>query len=212
MIKNISIENRWIGLLLIVYLVGLVGIGVPSFRSLFLPLTPLNLLLTLVVFYKVNNDFSERFLILSLLIFILGYSIEAIGVATGLLFGNYEYGTPLGFKIFKTPIMIGVNWLFLTLSTYGIIQYFSKKAIWLILLPPFLMVGLDFFVEPVAMALGFWEWKNDTIPFQNYVMWFFTSLLIHALIYFFRPKINAKISFVIFGIQVVFFGILNFIL
>jgi putative membrane protein len=44
--------------------------------------------------------------------------------------------------------------LFLALSTYGIVQYFTKKSLWLILLPP-LMTALDYFVEPVAMALGF---------------------------------------------------------
>ncbi len=209
MIKNISIENRWIGLLLIVYFVGLIGMSVPSLRSLFLPLTPLNLLLTLVVFYKVNKDFSERFLILSLLVFTIGYSVEAVGVATGVLFGNYQYGTPLGFKVFETPIMIGVNWLFLAFSSYGVVQYFTKKTFWLILLPPFLMVGLDFLVEPVAMKLGFWSWENNIIPFQNYAMWFVTSLFIHLMISLFKPKINSKISFVIFGVQIVFFSVLN---
>jgi putative membrane protein len=43
----------------------------------------------------------------------------------------------------------------LALSTYGIVQYFTKKSLWLILLPPLLMTALDYFVEPVAMALGF---------------------------------------------------------
>ena len=99
----------------------------------FLP-SALNLLLTLVVFYKMNNNFSGKFLILSAIIFLIGFSVEAVGVATGVLFGNYEYGAPFGFKIFETPLMIGVNWLFLALSTYGIVQYFTKKAILLILI------------------------------------------------------------------------------
>jgi putative membrane protein len=30
------------------------------------------------------------------------------------------------------------------------------------------MTALDYFVEPVAMALGFWHWENDVIPLQNY--------------------------------------------
>lgn len=71
------------------------------------------------------------------------------------------------------------------------------------------MTGLDFLVEPVAMKLGFWSWENGIIPLRNYVMWFATSILIHGLIYLFRPKINAKISFVIFIAQVIFFGLLN---
>jgi putative membrane protein len=212
MIKNISIDNRWIGLLLLFYFFGLLGISSVEYSNLFLPLTPLNLMLTLFVFYKVNKDYSKRFLILCCLIFFIGFSVEAIGVLTGILFGSYTYGSVFGFKIFETPLMIGVNWLFLALSSYGIVQYFTKKAIWLILLPPLLMTALDFLVEPVAMELGFWRWENDIIPFQNYLMWFLTSIFIHGLIYLFRPDINAKISFVVITVQVIFFGILNMVI
>jgi putative membrane protein len=74
------------------------------------------------------------------------------------------------------------------------------------------MTTLDFIVEPVAMKLGFWVWENDVIPTQNYIMWFTTSIIIHGIIYLFRPKINAKISFIIFTAQVVFFGILNVVI
>lgn len=209
MIKNISIENRWIGLLLLFYFFGTLGISLEEYKNFFLPLTPLNLLLTLIVFYKVNKDFSKHFLILSALIFLIGFSVEAIGVKTGVLFGIYSYGNIFGFKIFETPLIIGVNWLFLSLSTHGVVQYFTKKAIWLVLIPPLLMTGLDFLVEPIAMKLGFWNWENNVIPLQNYVMWFATSFLIHVLIYLFYPKINAKISFLVFIAQVIFFGFLN---
>jgi putative membrane protein len=212
MIKTISLENRWIGLLLLFYFFGLLGMSFVQYRDFFLPLTPFNLLLTLVVFYKINQDYSNKFLILSFLIFLIGFSVEAIGVATGVLFGNYAYGAPFGFKFFETPIMIGVNWLFLALSTYGVVQYFTNKALWLILLPPVLMTSLDFLVEPVAMKLDFWNWENEIIPLQNYLMWFITSIFIHGLIYFFRPKINPKISFIIIGTQLLFFGILSLVL
>jgi putative membrane protein len=39
-------------------------------------------------------------------------------------------------------------------------------------------------------------------------MWFATSVIIHDLIYYFRPKINSKISFVLFLAQLFFFGVL----
>jgi bisanhydrobacterioruberin hydratase len=212
MIKNISIENRWIGLLLLFYFFGALGMAMPQFRELFLALTPVNLLLTLVVFYKVNKDFSGKFLLLSGLIFLIGFSVEAIGVATGVLFGSYEYGEPFGFKIFETPVMIGANWLFLSLSTYGVVRHFSKKGLWLIIVPPLLMTALDVLVEPIAIKLDFWSWENNIIPIQNYVMWFITSLVIHSIVYFFKPTINAKISFVVLGVQIVFFWGLNLVL
>jgi putative membrane protein len=212
MIKKISKEKQWIGLLLLFYFFGLLGMSFETYKDLFLPLTPLNLILTLFVFYKLNKDYSLKFFILSTLIFLIGFSVEAIGVATGILFGSYTYGSVFGFKIFETPLLIGVNWLFLALSTYGVVQYFTKKALWLILLPAFLMTALDFLVEPVAVHLGFWHWENDIIPLQNYGMWFLTSVAIHAMTYVFRPKINSKISFVIVSVQLLFFGILSLLI
>jgi len=212
MITSNSLENRWIIILLLFYFFGLLGICIPATRDIFLTLTPLNLFITLAVFYKVNKDYSQRFFMLSLLVFVLGFSVEGIGVATGVLFGNYSYGSAFGFKLIETPVMIGVNWLFLALSTYGIVQFFTNKGIWLILLPPVLMTFLDLIVEPVAMKLGFWSWKNDIIPLQNYAMWFLTSIIIHSIIYLFKPKINAKISFIIIGISAFFFGFLNIFL
>jgi len=210
MIKNITTENRWIGLLLLFYLFGTIGIASAEFRHLFLPLTPFNLMLTLFIFYKLNNDYSKRSLILFAIVFLIGYAVEAIGVATGVLFGSYAYGAFFGFKFFETPLLIGVNWLFLSLSTHGAVQYFTKNPLFLIVVPALLMTGLDFFIEPVAMKLGFWGWENDTIPFQNYVMWFATSAFIHGIIYLFRPKINAKISFVVLFAQFAFFVTLYF--
>ena len=112
MIKKISTENRWIGLLLLFHFFGLLGMSFAAYKNLFLTLTPLNLLLTLLVFFKLNKDFSTKFIMLSLLIFLIGFSVEAIGVATGVLFGNYTYGGVFGYKLFETPILIGVNWLF----------------------------------------------------------------------------------------------------
>jgi hypothetical protein len=51
MIKNISIENRWIGLCF--YSIFFVTRNSPpGYRNLFLPLSPLNLILTLAIFIK----------------------------------------------------------------------------------------------------------------------------------------------------------------
>jgi len=69
MIKSNSIENRCISVLLLFYF-GLLGICIPATRELFITLTPLNLFITLANFYKINKDYSPRFLMLSLLVFL----------------------------------------------------------------------------------------------------------------------------------------------
>ncbi|WP_088322842.1 carotenoid biosynthesis protein [Polaribacter tangerinus] len=212
MIEKTNKNKQWIILLLLFYFFGLLGISLEITRGYFLPLTPLNLLITLFVFLKVTDNFNKKFILLSTIIFLVGFSVEAVGVATGVLFGSYSYGDAFGPKIFETPLLIGVNWLFLAFSSYGIVQYFTKKTFFLICIPALLMTGLDFLVEPIAIKLGFWNWENNVIPLQNYVMWFVTSICIHSIIYLFKPALNTKISFIVFAAQLFFFGILNLVL
>jgi putative membrane protein len=40
------------------------------------------------------------------------------------------------------------------------------------------MVGVDVFIEPVAMANDFWSWKDDVVPMQNYLGWGILSFLL----------------------------------
>ena len=48
----------------------------------------------------------------------LGFGVEVIGVETGLLFGDYEYGSGLGPKVLKVPMLMGVLWWILLLGTH----------------------------------------------------------------------------------------------
>ena len=39
------------------------------------------------------------------------------------------------------------------------------------------MLFIDFFIEPVAPTLDFWEFKDSIVPLSNYSGWFITGLL-----------------------------------
>ena len=102
--------------LTIIYIVGIIGICSP-FQYYFLILTPINLLLTFFFIVKAHKNLNlENIVVLTILI-LTTWTIEAIGVNTGEIFGAYGYGKVLGFKIFSTPPMIGINWAILVLGT-----------------------------------------------------------------------------------------------
>lgn len=193
----------------IIYLVGILGLIHPIYKEQFLQLTPLNLLLTFAVLVWKNKNFRPSFLILLLLIFFIGYFVEIAGVSTGILFGEYDYGPVLGFKLFDVPLMIGINWIILSLSSYGIVSSFVQNRFFIVLFSSLLMTFLDVLIEPVAMHFNFWSWENDVIPMQNFIMWFIVSVCIQLLMVFFKTKINRNISYLVFGIQLLFFSILN---
>ncbi len=198
--------------LIIIYSVGLVGISLTAWRDVVLPLTPLNLLLTLAVLLFQNRPISARTTALLALIFSIGFFVEVAGVATGILFGVYEYGETLGYKFFDVPLVIGINWLFLSICSHAIANRFTKKPLILIPVASALMVALDVLVEPIAIQLDFWHWAGGEIPIQNYVMWFLTALIIHTLMYFSRITWRFSPAIFVFSLQVVFFAVLNLVL
>jgi putative membrane protein len=205
---NYSKVNISIVILFIFHVVGVVGLS-SDYQDLFLRLTPLNLLLSLGLFIWANNDFSVQFYKVVAILFALGFLVEVIGVSTGVLFGEYTYGATLGFKLFETPLMIGVNWILLSLASFGISSFFLKKQLPIILLSSLLMVLMDVLIEPIAISLDFWTWALGDIPLQNYVMWFFVSFIMNAIMSFNRLKIDYKISFGLLLSQILFFTLLS---
>ncbi len=143
--------------------------------------------------------------------FSVGMASEWIGVHSGLLFGDYQYGENLGFKIFEVPFSIGINWAVLSFISADIAKRITKKRYLLAILASSLMVGLDILMEISAPALDFWEFSGGVVPFKNYLTWFFIALLIHIFI---TPKMegeNAKFSGHLLGSQYVFFLVYLFL-
>ena len=51
----------------------------------------------------------------------------------------------------------------------------------LVLLAAALATAFDFLLEPVAVRLDYWRWRDGVIPLQNYVAWFLTAGLVAIL-------------------------------
>ncbi|MDW7694972.1 carotenoid biosynthesis protein [Flammeovirgaceae bacterium SG7u.111] len=198
-LPNISIQRGALGFLFALHFFGVLGIHVPfmaeSLRQLtpfesFLSLTPLNLLLTCGILLLFHKEWNKNFVTFILLCVSVGFFIELLGVSTGLVFGEYEYGGVLGPKLWGTPPMIGVNWLILVYASGSIVSglpvgNWAKAA-----MGAALMVGLDVLIEPVAMHFGFWYWVNNTVPMLNYLAWFAVSFVL--VFAFLKLKFNKK--------------------
>lgn len=210
-------SNKWFYIhtfnLIIIYIVGVFGIVCTSEtdRQLFLQLTPVNLSVTTFFTLLFHQKWNRNFILSSLLIFLIGFFIEVIGVKTQLIFGNYWYGKTLGFKIMDVPVLIGANWFLLI---YIISTSFRKikNSLLFGLVCASVMTLLDVFIEPVAIKLDFWQWQDNLIPLQNYAAWFVISF---SLFLFFR-KINGRtenrFSIIVLAIQFLFFAFLNLLL
>ena len=189
---------------------GLIGVLFID-RDLTLSLTPQNLLVTTFSIFFIYEDKIKmlRFFIFACLI---GFLVEAIGVNFGIIFGNYTYGTVLGFKVLNVPLMIGVNWFFLSISCGGISDIFFKELIPKVLLGSFLMVFLDILIEPLAPVLNFWDFEGGIAPIKNYIGWFMTSFLIQLVYQKMKINFSPLFSVLIYLTQMGFFILLLFLI
>lgn len=195
--------------IILFYLIGFVGIALPISREFFLKLTPLALLLSIYLLLLYHEHFKKRDLLLFLLVFIGGVLIEILGVNTGLIFGEYHYGKTLGFKIANTPIIIGVNWLFLTYTTTSLSFQLKVKPLFTIFLAPAFMLVYDLVLEITAPSMDMWHWQNETVPFLNYIAWYGISFVFVSLFILFRINTRNPVSTILLISQFIFFVLLS---
>lgn len=209
----------------IMHMIGLIGILYYD-KSFFIAATPINLLLMFLLLLYTQEKINLPFIIFAAICFVAGMAAEITGVATGKLFGDYEYGNVLGPKYFNVPLIIGINW-FIIIYCCGItIRMFLDKmirrvpdevkprqgikTISLVVDGATLAVFLDWLMEPVAVKLGYWRWLgNGSIPFYNYISWLIVSILL--LLVFNKagfPKRN-KFAVHLLLIQAMFFLLLR---
>jgi putative membrane protein len=211
------LKNNWFSLavynIILIYIVGIVGISFSSEanQQLFLQLTPLSLILTIIHISFTHKKWDFKFISIAIFIFLFGFFIEVIGVKTEAIFGTYYYGKTLGYKLLDVPIIMGLNWLLLI---YAIATSLHKiKSIWIYsILAATLMTSLDFLIEPIAIKLDFWQWQNNTVPLQNYLAWFILSFILFYIFRLTNGIIENRFSKIILIIQFVFFGMLNILL
>lgn len=113
-----------------------------------------------------------------LLIFIISFLAEYIGVKTGILFGNYSYSDELLIQINNVPIAIGFAWLSTLFTSFSLTIKTKISGLFSIAgLNAFLMTIFDYFLEPAAIKLNYWQWNNVKVPIFNYATWFLLSFI-----------------------------------
>ncbi len=193
------------------YTMGLIGIIAPESRAESVQLTPVTLMLSLlVVMLFAEVSFTFKTTLIFLIIAASGYLIEAVGVNTGKIFGSYEYGKTLGYSILNTPVLIGLNWLFLVYASSSLFERFSFHHIIKIVLASLAMVVYDIVLEPVAPKMDMWYWKDPVVPLQNYIAWFIIAAVFHSMIKWFKINTKNPVASWILLCQFLFFLILNF--
>lgn len=175
-LKNITIVTPFI--FLFFFISGALLHLDSEWRDFVLTITPVTLIMSLSLATFVSGVYKDKMILSALLLIaLIGYISEVIGVKTGLIFGNYSYNEVLGPKVFEVPFIIALNWAFVIFGALTLLNIFTKNRYLLILLTPIVTVLFDIILEPVARDLGYWEWVGVEVPLYNYLSWFMISLI-----------------------------------
>ncbi|MDG1756272.1 MAG: carotenoid biosynthesis protein [Bacteroidia bacterium] len=200
------VKTNFFTLLLVPYVVGLIGILLPVTRSFFLSLTPYMLLFSFLIVYLEEGRWVIRNILAILLILLFSFGIEYVGVNYGYLFGDYKYGSILGFKYYHVPVIIPLTWAMLSIAARSLINLVTNQYVISALLSAIVITAYDFLLELVAVRFGWWWWANGEIPIFNYICWFIFSFIFQLL---FRkiPSITGRSYWMIF-VHLLFYWVL----
>ncbi|MBN2522036.1 MAG: carotenoid biosynthesis protein [Bacteroidales bacterium] len=196
-------------ILIVFYSVGIAGIAFDSTRDLFISLTPLALILSLTVLIAFHQPVNlKKEVSVFATIFISGFLIEAAGVKTGHIFGIYSYGEGLGSKLFGTPLIIGINWVFLIYCTAAIATKITLPVVFRITISSSLMVIYDLIMEQIAPFMDMWSFEGGKAPLRNYAAWFILASIFQIFLRLAGVRTINRIAPFLFLIQIFFFIIL----
>ena len=214
------------GIAILFHLIGFTGI-IFFDRSLFIRLSAVNILLMLVLLFYSRQSVNKRLILFAAVCFITGFVVETWGTRTGAIFGDYIYGTALGPAVMHVPLIVGVNWFIIIYCAGITVQTILNKmldnialrtdspkpvlkALSVIVDGATLAVLFDWLMEPVAIKLGYWQWKgNSGVPFYNYVSWFIVSALLLSIFHYAKFEKQNKFAVNLLLIQGMFFLLLR---
>jgi len=198
--------------LVLIYFVGLIGLLNISTRNFFLPLTPWIILLTVAALMLFHKPLDIKHFSIMTFIALAGFFIEYYGILSGKIFGIYTYGETLGPKVLETPLIIGFNWLLLVYCVFITFDFLNIHFVLKSFLGAITMTIYDLNLEPVAIEFGYWRWFANAIPIQNYIGWFFISLILLSSLHNFKFKASNPIASFILVLLFIYFLILNILI
>lgn len=145
----------------------------------------------------------RRALAAGLLISVLSYLVEAVGVNTGFPFGAYLYTDTLWPRLpGGVPLAVMFAWLLIVLGAYNWVRTVGSR-LGRALLGGILGTLLDLAIEPVAAhVVHYWQWLAPGplnyygVPLANFVAWLIVIFLLLLLVEAIFPRDEKASSYV----------------
>ena len=118
---------------------------------------------------------------------LLGFAAEVIGVHFGFPFGRYEYTDVLQPRLIGVPLVMAAAWIVLVTYVNATLTEFQLPRWLTVLVAGLWMTAIDLVIDPLAAGkLNYWRWIDTGgyygIPAQNFGGWIVTSWLIIGIV------------------------------
>ena len=136
-------------------------------------------------------------LALLLLAALISLAFEAVGVATGAIYGPYHYTDRLGPQLLHVPLAVPFTWFMVIYPSYTLANYLVDgcvvsrprpgigRLVGLAALSAMLMTAWDLALDPQMVIYGNWVWHVEGayfgIPVRNFIGWLLTTLTVYLV-------------------------------
>jgi uncharacterized membrane protein len=108
-----------------------------------------------------------------------GLLAEALGTATGVPFGQYEYAGSLGAKLLGVPVVVPLAWAMFAYPCLLVGQRLARGRLGATVVGAWALASWDLFLDPQMVEAGHWRWTDvrvalptaPDIPVSNYLGW-----------------------------------------
>lgn len=117
-----------------------------------------------------------------------GLAVEALGVATGLPFGAYDYTGTLGWSLLGVPVVIPLAWTMMAYPSLLVGRRITAAVPAGPIVAGLALASWDLFLDPQMVDAGHWRWAGGGpqvlgIPLSNFVGWALVAMVMMALLW-----------------------------
>ena len=119
-----------------------------------------------------------------------GLLAEAVGTATGVPFGQYDYAGTLGPQLLGVPVVIPLAWAMFAYPCLVVAQRLTRTPFGAAAVGGLALASWDLFLDPQMVEAGHWRFHSvqaslpgaPGIPLSNYLGWLLVGVLMLGLL------------------------------
>ncbi len=126
-----------------------------------------------------------------------GFAAEAVGVRTGLPFGDYSYRGTLGPELLDVPLLVPLAWTMMAYPVLLAARRLTRGRVHRVVpLGAYGLMAWDVFLDPQMVGDGHWRWADpepsfpgvDGIPLTNFAGWLAVGTLMMLVLTVVLPR------------------------